>query len=180
MKRYIYLTLCFTWLAICVSFSLHAGYGAALDHIKEFGYDVHSIWTIIGVFLMVLLLSGAVTLLTAIPMMEGATLFPMGFLTLKHKKIYHGDLGVFYMSVYSGGETKILVHKQGLFHVKEMFSIDHYGDMNVTKDKIKSKLDKMYKKKLETIRIEKTALDWDGYLDTQSKRDDILNKLNIK
>jgi hypothetical protein len=139
----------------------------------------------VGDFIMGAFLSSVIFLITYIvPTLalrnSNRLLFTVGLSTFGMKKIYHSDLGVFYMKAYKKngrGDYRISIFDQEVFCLKGIIEIEHEGDVNKIKSDIKGRLDNIYKRILEETTIEKSVENWDGYLDTQGKRDDILNKL---
>jgi hypothetical protein len=96
------------------------------------------------------------------------------------KKIYHSGFGTIY-SLLSENEhktiTDLVIYEQKWFCQKQILKIDYTENIDVLISRVKKGLDNKYllmQEKAETP-FEK----WDGYLDTQSKRDDKLNKLGI-
>ncbi len=100
--------------------------------------------------------------------------FITGFFTLRRKKIYYSDLGYFWIRQKG---NKIIVSKQSWFFTKELFKIGNNGNIESIKNEIKKELEYIYKLELEKKRKKKLIEDWDGYIDTVSKRDDIINKI---
>lgn len=97
-------------------------------------------------------------------------------LTLGRKKIYYSDLGYFYMSIKKDG-SMVSIHKQGIFMSHKLFEIYYNDDVEELRSSIKAHLDSIYREKLEKKKIKDKLKQWDGYIDTTSKRDDKLNQL---
>ena len=180
MRRYTFITLstfyALTFLFV-VSMFIKKAYITMNDH------SVTGFFMLVLFGFLVILLSLLITAVFSFPALEGFFLFPLGVLTFfNYKRIYHSEMGIFYMTVDTIKDkyseiTKITVYEQSFLYCKEKFEIEHKGDMNVSRILIEDKLNEMYKKKLERLRIENSAKNWDGYLDKKSKRDDILNRL---
>jgi hypothetical protein len=100
-------------------------------------------------------------------------IFLLGVLLFRQKRIYYSDLGYFYLS----GKETITIWKQGFFSSKKLFDVHYNGNLDNLRTQIKSDLEKIYKKELEEKRRFKTLKDWNGCIDKQSERDDILNKI---
>ena len=96
--------------------------------------------------------------------------------TLGRKKIYYSDLGYFYMSIKKDG-SMVSIHKQGIFVSHKLFEIYYNNDVEELRSSIKAHLDSIYREKLEKKKIKDRLKQWDGYIDTTSKRDDKLNQL---
>lgn len=93
----------------------------------------------------------------------------------KCKWVYHVELGHYMMSV-RGGE--IYLYQCNVFYHKLIFRMDSVDDIDIVSQRIKSRLDDIYKNKLEDIKKEKkikssidNLMKWDGYLDKQGRRD---------
>ena len=136
---------------------------------------------LIGIFFYILFFT-LVHLLSAIyiawrddcfPDVDGLCLFMIGFLLFGQKRIYYSDLGYFYMS----GRSKLSIWKQGFFSSEKLFSVNYHGDIEDTRNQIKSELEKIYHRELEQNRKRKLLKDWNGYIDLKSERDDKLNKI---
>jgi hypothetical protein len=98
------------------------------------------------------------------------------------KRIYHDGLGV----LFSGTPTVddkvewIHIYKQRWLYQVEIAKVEYTDNLHTLVIRTKSKLDDLYQKE-NVEKNKKTAFEeWDGYLDTQSKRDDKLNKLGVK
>jgi hypothetical protein len=178
MKRILFLTLSISYIIACIAFSIYIGNNLAASHIKEFGYDVHSLWTLIGASIGSLVVCAALTGLTALfAIGEDLVLFTIGFISyFRNKKVYHSDLGVFYINI-STEYNRITVYSQGILYQSELFYVDYDGNIEQSSAHIKSILDNMYKAKLEKIRLKDIAKNWDGCLDKTSKRDKTLNQI---
>jgi len=98
------------------------------------------------------------------------------------KRIYHDGFG----TLYSGAPTThdkvewIHIYKQRWLYQVEIAKVEYTDNLHTLVIRTKSKLDDIYQKE-NAEKNKKTAFEeWDGYLDTQSKRDDKLNKLGVK
>jgi hypothetical protein len=100
----------------------------------------------------------------------------LSIFTLGRKKIYYSDLGYFYMSIKKDG-SMVSIHKQGIFVSHKLFEIYYNNDVEELRSSIKAHLDSIYREKLEKKKIKDRLKQWDGYIDTTSKRDDKLNQL---
>jgi hypothetical protein len=101
-------------------------------------------------------------------------LFLFAFLTLNRKQIYFSELGYFYIK---HNNTKVKVYKQTAFVSKYLFDVSYNGNLEPLKNNIKSSLKQLYSDELKKKTLENNLKNWDGYIDTQSKRDDKLNQL---
>jgi hypothetical protein len=106
---------------------------------------------------------------------DDITIF-LSIFTLGRKKIYYSDLGYFYMSIKKDG-SMVSIHKQGIFVSHKLFEIYYNNDVEKLRSSIKAHLDSTYREKLEKKKIKDRLKQWDGYIDTTSKRDDKLNQL---
>lgn len=97
-----------------------------------------------------------------------------GFLTRKMKKIYYSDLGYFYASY---GSDDVMIFRQDILALKYLFTCEYDGDINSLNRSIESNLKKIYGEKLREKRKRDTFKNWDGYIDTSSKRDDKIKKI---
>ncbi len=70
-----------------------------------------------------------------------------------------------------------MVYKIRPLVAERLFSLNFWGDTEALRRDIKSSLDRIYHEELEKKRRKKSLNDWDGYIDTQSKRDDKLNQI---
>ena len=98
------------------------------------------------------------------------------------KRIYHNGFG----TLFSGTPVKhdkvewIHIYKQRWLYQVEIAKVEYTDNLHTLVIRTKSKLDDIYQKE-NAEKNKKTAFEeWDGYLDTQSKRDDKLNKLGVK
>lgn len=166
---------------------------------KRFVYKILSIcWILLGIFLTILGIIVPNTILSSIffgiitpiaylvisivfcyPFFDNSKYpFIMGLFTQSNinQKIYHSELGTFYLGLNSYGN--LTIYKNGFFMLNELFSVDYYNlDLDEAKVKIKTKLDEMYRSKLKDIEVIKSLKRWDGYLDTQGDRNNKLNKI---
>lgn len=102
---------------------------------------------------------------------------------IKHKEkwAFHPELGPFLVSIT---KNKINVYQQNYLSLIEIVEFDNNNDTNETTNTIKKSLDSYFKKKLEIKKIKNISKDklnildnWDGYFDTKTRRDNIINKL---
>jgi hypothetical protein len=108
-----------------------------------------------------------------IPDIDEYCSFLLGIFLFGQKRIYYSDLGYFYMS----GKSTLSIWKQGIFFSKRLFKVHYVGDIEYTRNKIKSELEKIYSRELEENRRRKLLKDWNGYIDKKSERDDKLDKI---
>lgn len=101
---------------------------------------------------------------------------PFGLFTFRFKKIYYSDLGYFWC--YKKGNS-ITIYEQKLFALIKISKVDYYGDIESLRNRIKREIESIYEIKLRDKNISDKFKNWDGYIDTQSKRDDKLEKLGI-
>jgi hypothetical protein len=80
------------------------------------------------------------------------------------------------MSIKKDG-SMVSIHKQGIFMSHKLFEIYYNDDVEELRSSIKAHLDSIYREKLEKKKIKDRLKQWDGYIDTTSKRDDKLNQL---
>jgi hypothetical protein len=98
------------------------------------------------------------------------------------KKIYHDGFGI----LYSGTPTPhdkvecIHIYKQRWLYQVEITKVEYTDNLHTLVIRTKMKLDDLYQKENVEKNKKTTFEEWDGYLDTQSKRDDKLNKLGVK
>lgn len=111
------------------------------------------------------------------------------FKTFKKTKIvHHENLGEFILKVDNNDVDKQLdLYQQNWFGFKRIASFELVDNPEVLAKKIKTKLDELYSKKLfetdKKIRFNQKVnkiMEWDGYLDVVTRRDDKLDKLGIK
>lgn len=179
MKRIVFLSQ--SYAIFFITFVASYLFGTGLDPRSEV-----SIVTILLSFLILLLhlttylllnlIMGAIYAVTegGIEKLLGLYSIFFGVLTTRHKRIYYSDLGEFYVRY---GHTEIDVYRQDFFASKHLFSCDYYGDIDGLKRQIESKLRSIYSTELEEKERKKKFLNWDGYVDTTSKRDDKLKKI---
>ena len=98
----------------------------------------------------------------------------------KRKRIYYSDLGYFYVSIDTDG-TQVNIYRQTYFMSHFLFHVYFNGDVDRLRNDIKRHLDEIYSLELKVKRHSKELKDnlkkWDGYIDSQSKRDDKLNNI---
>jgi hypothetical protein len=102
------------------------------------------------------------------------------------KKIYHNGFGILYSDTpdireKAGPQTELIhIYKQRWLYQVEIAKVEYTDNLHTLVIRIKSKLDDLYNKENVEKNKYSTFEEWDGYLDTQSKRDDKLNKLGVK
>jgi hypothetical protein len=101
-------------------------------------------------------------------------LFLLALITLNRKQIYFSELGYFYIKQ---DNNIVKVYKQTAFVSKYLFDVNYNGNLEPLKNNIKSSLKQLYSDELKKKTLENNLKNWDGYIDTQSKRDDKLNQL---
>lgn len=110
---------------------------------------------------------------------------PLSFWFDRYKEIYHSDYGTLYTEIMSknpGGRLTedrkkyLYIYEQRWLSLKLLTKVEYHDDINRLINSTKYELDKLYKESGIDVNFEK----WDGYLDTESKRDDKLNKLGVK
>jgi len=101
-------------------------------------------------------------------------LFLFAIFTLNRKQIYFSELGYFYIKQ---NNNIVKVYKQTPFVSKYLFDVGYNGNLEPLKNNIKSSLKQLYSDELKKKTLENNLKNWDGYIDTQSKRDDKLNQL---
>ena len=110
---------------------------------------------------------------------------PLTFWFDRYKEIYHSDYGTLYTEImqknpngrFAEDRMKYLyIFEQRWLSLKLLTKVEYYDDINRLINSTKYELDKLYKESGVDVNFEK----WDGYLDTESKRDDKLNKLGVK
>ena len=105
---------------------------------------------------------------------------PPSYWFFPYKKIYHSDLGELYCEAGkpSKNETeKVYIYEQRWLSITKIAEVSYTDDIEDLKKLIKTQLDHVY-----YLRMKDNSSDfekWDGYLDTQSKRDDKLNQLGL-
>ena len=112
----------------------------------------------------------------------GNHLVPVSFWFDQYKKIYHADFGTLYTDIVSDkGTDSVWIYEQRWFYMKKIAQVEYSENIQILVDRIKYNLDSIYKHNLEkSIKKNRTHFkEWDGYLDTESKRDDKLNKLGL-
>jgi hypothetical protein len=98
------------------------------------------------------------------------------------KKIYHNGFGILYSDtpVPHDKVEWIHIYKQRWLYQVEIAKVEYTDNLHTLVIRTKSKLDDLYNKENVEKNKYSTFEEWDGYLDTQSKRDDKLNKLGVK
>ena len=98
------------------------------------------------------------------------------FRELKDRKwVYHSDLG-YYLCVITKDEIRLF--EPHFLYLDEIYNQYNHGDIEVISNDIKNSLDVRYRTLLNKIQEAKQDKEkikkiksWDGYLDTQSRRD---------
>jgi len=149
---------------------------------------------ILGIIALVLIILVIIVVQTAIFFLfekmidEGkytGKIFPMFWwmFTRQRKKTYHSKLGWFDLYIFRS-VNKIFVFKQGFFHCLEIgeISLDNYDVPNAIKEMLdreyKSVLNEKYEREKQDELIVKMKK-WDGFLDTETRRDKKINDLGI-
>lgn len=96
-------------------------------------------------------------------------------LTTKQKKVYHSDLGYFYIE-YDIKREKTTLYEQKIFTQVKISEIGSIDPEYISK-RIKTILDNKYKEKLEEEHKKKKMETWDGFLDIQGKRDQKIDQI---
>jgi hypothetical protein len=104
------------------------------------------------------------------------------FRELKDRKwIYHSDLG-YYLCIITKDEIRLF--EPNFIYMNEIYNGYNHGGVEKISVDIKSSLDNRYKKILRKIQEDKEDRErinkiksWDGYLDTQSRRDNKIDKI---
>ncbi len=112
------------------------------------------------------------------------------FKTFKKTKIVHHEhLGDFILKVDKiiPGGKELDLYQQNWFGLKRIACFELVDNPEVLSKRIKSKLDEIYSQKLfqsdQKNRFNQKVnkiMEWDGYLDVVTRRDDKLDKLGIK
>jgi hypothetical protein len=149
---------------------------------------------ILGIIALVLIILVIIVVQTAIFFLfekmidEGkytGKIFPMFWWMFirQRKKTYHSKLGWFDLYIFRS-VNKIFVYKQGFFHCLEIgeVSLEHSD----VPHQIKEVLDREYRSVLEEKderdkqnELIAKVIKWDGYLDTETRRDKKINDLGI-
>jgi hypothetical protein len=182
IKRFIYY-----FLGILVQVPIYY-YSIKFTHINSWSFIPNILMGILGVICALVIPA----LLQMAFLSSNIDIFTFNYLNIlfkyKSKYVYHDKLGYFIMEF--NGE-KISVYRQSILYKKELFCLEindlDSNSINFTElvaDKIKAKLDEVYKKKVEEIKViekiknKSDLIDkWDGYLDTQSRRDDKIDNI---
>jgi hypothetical protein len=104
------------------------------------------------------------------------------FRDLKDRKwIYHSDLG-YYLCIITKNEIKLF--EPNFLYMNQVYDGYNNGHVDHISVDIKSSLDNRYRKLLSKIQENKEDKErinkvksWDGYLDTQSRRDNKIDKI---
>jgi hypothetical protein len=107
---------------------------------------------------------------------------PFGFISLKLKKIFFDDIDdeiLVFIKNYdvSSDRLRISIWKQNLFYVKKLGQCYSDRDINEIKNKIKGKLEILYKEEINKNRIDNLIKNWNGCLDQRSERNRKLSKI---
>ena len=110
------------------------------------------------------------------------------FMSLKKSKVVHHEyLGDFIIQIDNSKSREVMLFKQDWFGFENLNSFDLQDDPEVLAKNIKIKLDSLYSQKLYEDDIKNRfnqkvnkIMEWDGHLDTVTRRDDKLDKLGIK
>jgi hypothetical protein len=103
--------------------------------------------------------------------------------TRQRKKTYHSKLGWFDLYIFRSA-NKIFVYKQGFFHCLEIgeVSLEHPDVPHQIKEVLdreyRSVLDEKDERDKQNELIAK-VIKWDGFLDTETRRDKKINDLGI-
>lgn len=110
---------------------------------------------------------------------------PLTFWFYKYKEIYHTGYGTLYTEInpinpngrfVEDRRKNLYIFEQRWLSLKLLTKVEYHVDINRLINSTKYELDKLYKESVADSKFEQ----WDGYLDTESKRDDKLNKLGVK
>ena len=106
----------------------------------------------------------------------------LGLFTINVKKAFHSELGEFYLKAkFSNNDAKILVYEQKYFYMIEKFEMKYDGDIDSFKNRLKMRLEEIYKEKNKEIIQQKEFLNkwnnWSGAVDKQSEREMKLKEL---
>jgi hypothetical protein len=97
-----------------------------------------------------------------------------GMFSLFMKKVYHSEIGNFYII----GNSDIYVCRQNNFlYMERLFIIKYNGDVEALKKNMRSKLEILYAEELEKIRKKNSIKSWSGAIDLKSERDMKLNEI---
>lgn len=97
-----------------------------------------------------------------------------GMFSLFMKKVYHSEIGNFYII----GNSDIYVWRQNNFlYMERLFIIKYHGDVEALKKDMRSKLELLYAEELEQIRKKNSIKSWSGAIDLKSERDMKLNEI---
>lgn len=104
------------------------------------------------------------------------------FTSLKDRKwVYHSDLG-YYLCIITPNDIRLF--EPNFIYLDEIYNQYNHGDVDKISKDIKTTLDHSYKRQLEKIQEDKENKEkiskiknWDGYLDTQSRRDNKIDKI---
>ena len=110
------------------------------------------------------------------------------FISLKKSKVIHHEyLGDFIIQIDNSRFNGVMLFKQDWFGFEHLNSFDLQDDPEVLAKNIKSTLDSLYSQQLYEDDIKNRfnqkvnkIMEWDGHLDTVTRRDDKLDKLGIK
>jgi hypothetical protein len=100
----------------------------------------------------------------------------------RYKKIYHADFGVLYTEILTDNKVDyVRILEQRWFYMKKIVQVQYADDIQYLTKRIKLELDNLHNERVAKSMVRKWSKynEWDGYLDTESKRDDKLNKLGL-
>lgn len=91
----------------------------------------------------------------------------------KLKKVYHSQLGYFYIDCDFKKDEAILYEQTpfNLIEISKIYSLDYLSE------EIKEILDKRYKEKIDNETKMNKVKNWDGFLDIQGKRDQKIDQI---
>jgi hypothetical protein len=106
----------------------------------------------------------------------------LSLIMMRHIKwVYHDDLGYFLASFQ---DEKVIIYKQKILCIKELFDVDNNGNIDDVSKSIKIELDRIYSNKIIKEKREneiKTKINtmkkWDGYLDKSDRRNGKIKKI---
>lgn len=105
----------------------------------------------------------------------------------KSKVIHHEYLGDFIIQIDNSRSWEVMLFKQDWFGLEHLNSFGLESDPETLAKNIKSRLDDLYSEKLKEDDMKNRfnqkvnkIMEWDGHLDTVTRRDDKLEKLGIK
>ena len=114
---------------------------------------------------------------------NGYSSFLFGYFQMakRNKFVYHGGLGYFVCIIQ---KNRIAVHDQKLFYSKYIADVENRGSYEKIALRIKNQIDDEYRIRVDDIEEKKRIrrqLDevakWDGFLDTESSREEKIKKV---